>query len=388
MLGYIRMDALFVPILTLAVTGGQLIRIPFGSGNITPIDAGLIATSVLLLFKFKPYNPPLFIKFFLIFLATGLISLILSPLNLSPEEFLNSLLYLIRLSLFAIFLVMLFSDQAKLFRSKIQNILLYSGIFLATLGLLQFIFLPDLSFLSKEGWDPHFFRTVSTFLDPNFIGAYFVLTLLLFLQKRALKQRWQIIFFAIIFLALLTTFSRSSYLMFLISGLSISWLKKSIKTALLILILFALLLLSFQIYTQVVAKPRNISREQSASFRLNTWQQGLDIFQKSPLLGTGYNAYRFAIQKYNLADNGFIKSHGSSGNDSSLLFILATTGLTGLVFYLLFLITLARFGLSENIALPSALIGLLVHSLFANSLFYPAILLWIFLKSADTSTEI
>ncbi len=382
------MEALFVPILTLVIISGQLIRIPFGAGNLTPVDIGLIITSIFLIFKIKLYNPPLFIKFFLAFLATGLISLIFSPLNLSFTEFSNSLFYLIRLSLFAFFLLLCFSDKSKPFRSRIQSILLYSGISLAILGLLQFIFLPDLSFLSKDGWDPHFFRTVSTFLDPNFVGAYFVLTLLLFLQRRVFYPKWQILFFAVVFLAVLTTFSRSSYLMFLISGLSISWLKKSIKTALLILTLFAILLLSFQIYTQVVAKPRNINREQSASFRLTTWQQGLDIFQKSPLFGVGYNSYRYALQKYDLADNQFIESHGSSGNDSSLLFIMATTGLIGLIFYLLFLITLARFGLSENIALPSAVIGLLVHSLFANSLFYPAILLWLFLKSADTSKEI
>lgn len=383
------MEAIFVSILTLAIVSGQLIRIPFGTGNLTPVDAGIIIVSTLLLFKAKPYIPLLFLKFFFLFLLTGLISLIFSPLNLNLSEFLNSLFYLIRLSLFVFFSFLLMAEKSKHYRSKIQDILLYSGIILASLGLLQFIFLPDLIFLTKDGWDPHFFRTVSTFLDPNFIGAYFVLTLLLFLQKKSLKQKWQILFFAIIFLALLTTFSRSSYLMFLISGLSISWLKRSIKTALLTLTLFAILLLSFQIYTQVVARPRNISREQSASFRLNNWQQGLEIFQKSPLLGIGYNSYRYGLKKYNLADDQFIAGHGSSGNDSSLLFVVATTGLTGLITYLLFLITLAKYGLSKkNLILPAAILGLLTHSLFANSLFYPPILLWLFLKTADTSTEI
>ena len=175
----------------------------------------------------------------------------------------------------------------------------------------------------------------------------------------------------IVYLALLTTFSRSSYLMFLVSGISLAFFQKSKKILLGTFILFIGLLIGFQIYTQAVATPRGINREQSASFRLSTWQQGLTIFQHSPLMGVGFNTYKFAIREYNLSDSQFLESRGSTTNDFSLLYVLATTGIVGLTVYLLFILHLP----------PVAILGLLIHSIFANSLFYPPILLWLILFS-------
>ncbi len=386
------MGVFLILILTLAIVCGQLIRIPLGNGAVTSIDLAVILFSAFLAFKNKFHfnNTPLFLKFFFLFILIGLISSFFTPLKLASNEFLNGFFYLIRLLFFVVFLLFLLSDNSKFIKIKVANILIFSGVALSILGIMQFIFFPDLGILSNQGWDPHFFRTVSTFLDPNFAGAYFVLTLLVISHLRGenrMTPRVFYIIFAIVYLALLTTFSRSSYLMFLVVGLSFSYFQKSKKLATFILILFVILLLSFQIYTQVVAKPRNISREESASFRLNAWQQGLTIFQKFPILGVGYNNYRYAISEYKLGDNQFIESHGSSSNDSSLLFVAATTGIFGLIVYLLFLISLFQFGLiNNNFVLTSSIIGLLVHSIFANSLFYPPILLWLFLKSADTKS--
>lgn len=375
-------------ILTLAIISGQLIRLPFGNGAITPIDSALIISSLILIIKnrFHLEKPPLFLKLFLGFIMVGLFSLIFSPLNLTGTEFTNSSFYLVRLSMFAIFALFLFSNNTQTFRTKIKNLLLISGASLAVLGILQFIFFPNLITLAESGWDPHFFRTASTFLDPNFAGAFFVLTLLIVMSHlggvSARTPRVSYILFAIVYLALLTTFSRSSYLMFAVSGFSFAFFKKSKKIAIYVLILFTLLILAFQIYIQVIAKPYNISREQSASFRMSAWLQGLTIFQSSPILGVGYNSYRYAIQEYKLADGQFLKSHGSSSNDSSILFVASTTGMVGLTIYFLFLLSFFKKPLSQDFILPSAILGLFVHSIFANSLFYPPILLWIFLKAA------
>ena len=187
----------------------------------------------------------------------------------------------------------------------------------------------------------------------------------------------------LVYLALLTTFSRSSYLMFLVSGLTFSFLKKSKIYIFATVMLFALLLVGFQVYTNLVAQPRNIDREQSASSRLNTWEQGITIFQKYPVLGIGFNAYRYGIREFKLGDEQFLQSHGSSSNDSSLLFVLSTTGIIGLLSFLYFLFSLvhANYSNKQIIVIP-ALLGLFVHSLFANSLFYPPILAWILIISA------
>lgn len=372
---------LLVPILAFTIASGQLIRLPFLGGGVTLLDLTVIAFSVFGVFKlkFKLKNPPL-LKSALSFILIALFSLLLTPLHLTLSEYLISFSYIIRLFLYIFFAWVVYSgnflDTKKTF--------LISGIAFAVLGLLQFIFFPNLDFLTTNGWDPHYFRTVSSFLDPNFAGAFLVLTLLTFTASHlrggtVLTPRVFYIIFAVIYITLLTTFSRSSYLMFFVSGLTFAFLNKSKKYFFLTLVLFAFLLLGFKTYSILVTTPRNIDRTESASYRLATWQQGLDLFRKSPLLGVGFNAYRFGIKEYNLGDRQFLQSHGASSNDFSLLFVLSTTGIAGLIVYFYFLWTLIKL---KNIILTAGLAGLLVHSVFANSLFYPPLLAWILLISA------
>lgn len=372
----------FVWILTLAIISGQLIRLPFGTGGgITLLDISVILLCLISLIrlKFSLKKPPLFIFAAVSFILVALFSLLLTPLHLNQIEYFISLSYIVRFSLYIFWGWLIYLGAYANLKKKINSLLVLSGLGLATLGILQFIFIPDLRFLTTLGWDPHYFRTVSTFLDPNFTGAFFVLTIILWYHKFTIAKKWYLLIFMILYFALLTTFSRSSYLMFLVSGLTLSFLKKSKQIFISIIILFIILLMGFQIYSRLVAQPRGIDREQSASFRVNTWEQGLTIFQKSPLFGIGFNAYRYAIKEYNLGNEQFIKSHGSSSNDSSLLFVASTTGIIGLIIYLYFLISLVKYSYPKNPVLISAVLGLLIHSFFANSLFYPFILVWILL---------
>lgn len=370
---------LLLLILTLSILAGQLIKIPLFFGGISLLDFLVITVSIYGLFKLKLNlkKPPKIVVFGTIFIFVCIISQIFTPLHLQIGEFLNSFFYIVRFSVYILFLWLLYLNVFNL-KNSINTYLIYSGIGLSILGLLQFLFLPDLSFISKFGFDPHYFRTVSTFLDPNFIGAYFVLTLILLLQSNTFKKGGKLFyfFFFVTFFALLTTFSRSSYLMFLVSGLTLSVLQKSKFLFLKVLILFLILILSFQAYIQLISKPRNIDRTKSASFRLTTWQQGWQLFQSHPLLGVGFNSYKFAIKEYKYADSQFINSHGGTSNDFSLLFVLATTGIIGLSAYICFLIAMIKY--SENKILTTTFIsGLLVHSIFANSLFFPPILLFV-----------
>lgn len=373
-------------IVTLTIVSGQLFKIPlFNQGGLNLLDMAIIIFVFFGLFKIKFHfiRPPAFIKIGLIFITASAISLILTPLHLNFLEYLNSFSYTLRFLLYIIFCWVIISGAFPKLKSEINSVLLYSGANLAVLGLVQFLVLPDLSFLQSAGWDPHFFRTVSTFLDPNFAGGYFVLTLIILIEKFPFVKKHLISIFIFTYLALLTTFSRSSYLMFFVSGIIFSILKKSKKFSILTIILFIFLLLGFQFYIQVIATPRNISREESASFRINTWQQGLTVFQISPILGIGFNSYRYAIREYNLADLQFLSSHGSTSNDSSLISVLATTGVVGFFFYILFLISLIKISLRKDYLLAGAILGLVVHSFFANSLFYPPILFWVLLKAVE-----
>lgn len=369
----------------MAILAGQLIKLPIGFGGVTLLDTMIIILSFYALFKLKFHlkKSPQFIITAIVFILVAIISLALTPLHLQFSEYLISFFYIVRFSFYILFALLIYSGSFGNFQKQISNIYVYSGVGLAILGLLQFIFLPDLSFLTKWGWDPHYLRTVSTFLDPNFAGAFFTLTLILLSQNLSLTKRFNSILFILVYLALLTTFSRSSYLMFLISGISLAFLKKSKNLISQVILLFIILLIGFQFYTHLVSKPRNIDREQSASFRLNTWQQGGQLFQNYPLLGVGFNAYRYALEEFKLGDEQFLKSHGASSNDSSLLFVAATTGILGLSCYLLFLGSLLRMAFKDNFILAASILGLLAHSLFANSLFFPPILLWILLIAVN-----
>lgn len=373
-------------IITLALITGQLIKIPIGVGSgVTIIDVTVITLCLLglLKLKFKPGKPPVFIIAGLLFSLVALISLILSPLPLTPKDYLSSFSYNLRFLTYILLGWLLISKAFPNISKNILKILLFSGSFLSIVGLMQFIILPDLRFLSQFGWDPHFYRTVSTFLDPNFLGAFLVLTLLLIFQNElSLKNNYKIILFALVYLTLMTTFSRSGYLMFLVSFLSLALFKKSLKVAIFAVILFAGLLIFFQLYLKGVNQVTPLDRNQTASYRFTTWQQGFDMFSKSPLLGVGFNAYNLALKEYKLADQQFIAGHGATTNDSSLVYIASTTGITGLLVFLCFLLTLILKWKRKSV-LAASVLGLLAHSIFVNSLFYPFILSWLILYTSN-----
>jgi O-antigen ligase len=353
-------------ILLISIVVGQLIKLPIGSGGATLLDLTvvLLCGYFLIKNKFRLTPIPIWVRAASTFILIAIWSWILSPLNLTITEKIPGILYIARFS-GIIFLGWLMQEDMK-------RTLLLSGVILAILGLLQFIFIPDLGFLASLGWDPHFFRTASTFLDPNFLGAFLVLTLLLVPKNK-------LVIFALVYLALLTTFSRGAYLAFLATFLTLSITKRSLKLGFITLLLFAGLMLGFYGYQMSVATPRGVDRVESAEARLDTWQQGTKMFLKAPILGVGFNLYRPALKEYKLADEGFIGSHGAGSNDSSLLFVASTTGIIGLAAYSFFLGTLIFIGIKKNPILLAGLVGLLTQSFFANTLFYPFLLLYVIL---------
>lgn len=381
-----------VPILALSLISGQLIKTPLGLGGITLLDLVVTLFSLLFILKLKVKNIPLTLSPFLVFLSIGFLELMYSPLELSPNEFINSSFYTVRLLIYAIFGIAIFHNPFKI-KTKSFEIIVYSSLIIAVLGLFQVVFVPDLSFLESNRWDPHYFRNVSTFLDPNFVGSFYVMGIsLLFIFKEKAKSLTFIPFFVVLFLGILTTFSRSTYLMLLISFFLISIFRKSLKTFILTGVLGLALFIGFYFYTQFVTIPRNIDRQASASYRFSTWQQGIDIFYKSPIFGVGFNAYKYAIEKYNLGDSQFLQARGATSNDSSLLFVLSTTGILGALSYLIFLGFIFKIGWKNyqknnhwGLFCISIIPPLIFQSFFSNTLFYPAIFLCILLMISNLS---
>jgi O-antigen ligase len=257
-------------------------------------------------------------------------------------------------------------------------LLVIVGLVTAIFGLLQYFFLPDTRFLENYGWDPHYYRVIGTFLDPGFLGLILVLSLIILVIKiwQKNQDRKKLIGAGlIIYLALALTYSRASYLAYSLTVIAAAWWKRSIKLFLFIFIIGAMTLF---LLPRPGGEGVRLERQSTISARILNWQQSIEIVQKNWLFGVGFNAYRY------VQDEELKVSHAGAGADSSLLFVLATTGILGLGAYswlwvkALFL-SFKNIKKRENqIALVSILVVLL-HSIFANSLFYPWIMAWLWL---------
>lgn len=380
-------------ILAAAFLTGQLSKLPFGNLNVaTLLDVAVLGYVLFMSVwqKGRIGSPPVFVKIGFCFGLVGLLSLVISPLHLSTGEFLVSLLYIGRFWSYLVFGWIVYRRWQH-GPMQADSLLLICGSGLALLGLLQLIFYPSLIPLAQNGWDPHVGRVVSTFLDPNFSGTVYALCLvLLFTHKKVIPSRklgW--ILFGLIYLALLCTFSRGSYLMLAVCFGLLTILQRSLKNVILTCFMIGGLGLGYLHYHQTVVQTYHVDRAQSAQLRLTSWQQGEEIFRHAPLLGVGFNSYRYALAEYQLAPTSQIGSRGASSNDSSLLFVLATTGVVGMSVYLLFVGTLLKLGVAQlnrdQGRLLVSFVGLLVGSFFINSLFYPFVLFWLVIICAQAS---
>lgn len=332
--------------------------------------------------KKKKYQlPPLALPIFLFAIVAGLSLGVASPL-LSNREVMVSGLYLVRWLVYAGLYFVVFDVRRRLFKpDDLLNYLIIIGIAVALFGFVQFFLYPNLKALEVLEWDPHYYRLVSTFLDPGFTGLILVLTLVtIFISYKKKKSWWLVIGGLIVYVALILTHSRSSYLAFMVAMGLISWLKKNIKV---FAVAFIVLLLFLAILPQPKGEGGKLTRTYSIVDRFESWQNALTITKDHPLLGVGFNAYRYAQRDYGfLEEEKWQVSHAGAGADSSLLFVLATTGVVGLVSYLWYLVK--AFGLSYwqrkkiiGVVCLASLGATVVHSFFLNSLFYPWIMGWL-----------
>lgn len=420
-------------------------RLPFGPENgILVSDLLIPILSAFWLYKYisdsprltgKKFMPgwqesqksPLTLPFIL-FIVVGILSLLQSLLFLSPGEVISGSMYLIRWFFYGLLYFITFHSikNEKDFKG-VLTALTISALLLAIAGFIQLAVYPDLAELEEEGWDPHINRLVSTWLDPNFVGGLlaFISTILLgvTLHLKKLKSKIGLSFIILILVtAVFLTYSRSAYLA-LAGGFFVVSLIKSKK-----LIIIGLILALIGISASDRAQQRTAELYQSvtsiftdtpqtpdptARLRLKNYQQTLYLIEKRPILGSGYNNLRAVNHQ-----EGFVTStdiHNAGGSDSSLLTILATTGILGFIpFLLIYIIALtltlkarssfkvdpaARTSLKNtptvpqpsrltdgegrptgkvgyNLGLFGGIISLLIHSLFVNSLLYSPILIY------------
>lgn len=333
-----------------------------------------------------------------IFIAIGIFSLVVNFINLKLNEFFVAVLYLLRWVLYASFYFVLVTRD-KEFLKKLKHVLLIPISIVLALGMLQFLYYPSLRNLFYLGWDEHLYRLFSSFLDPNFAGTFLVISFfyliyiswLSYLKKKNNLLILTSVLAVINFVSIYLTYSRSALIMLLVSLIVFLVLIKKIKILfVLILVFIALIFLSPKAFQ---TEGTNIFRVFSSQERIKSAQIAVTIIEKSPVFGVGFNAYRYAQNKYgNLNDTKWETTHSGAGTDNSFLFVLATAGIVGLVAYLyliykMFLLGKEKLSNPMSIVLVSVLCGLLVNSLFINSLFYVFILQWVWMFAAFTENN-
>lgn len=398
-MGSVRLLQLLFYLILLTLPLGQFGRIPLLAGlpdvNIYLNDILLPTLIILwLIYKLGVQKslklPPLW-GWLAAFAGIAAISLLNGFRWVSPQQWVVGGFYLVRWLEYA-FLYWVAYDLIKMGEireKKVIGVLIgVIGVF-AVVGLLQFIFFPDFSKYVQHGWDPHYYRVLSTFFDPNFAGIFLVMGFLL-ITAVVLGDKGKQLFYWLVGLlslvAILLTFSRSTYLA-LATGVFIIGFLRSRK----LLVIFLILgVLSILFIPRVRTRVQGILQpDVTAQLRIEDWLKTAEIVQDNWLLGVGFNTFRYAQERYGyFRDKRGVplsSGHAGAGADSSFLFLWATTGIFGLLGYLGMLGNFWFKAYRRKSVVALALIAIIpawvVHGQFVNSLFYPWVMefVWILL---------
>jgi hypothetical protein len=321
---------------------GQLIK--FGIFNL--FDFAVVVLAIFTLYK-RPKFPNWY-RYFIYFLIACVFSLFL---NYKLTD-IKSVLYLFRLFVYS--LVPVYITNFVKDKKHILNSLLVVALFTALFGWIQYLVWPNLTSLKYFGWDDHLLRLSGTFLDPTFTGLIFVLGIILAFENNYKKIAYLLI------ISLAFTYSRSSYM---VASLFLIFRKKYLALLIFVITIFLL--------PKMIGEGTNLSRTTSGNNKLINYQETIEIIKESPVFGIGFNNICNARVFYLNDQNR--ESHSCNGSDSSILFLLATTGVVGLFLFASFILRVPR-----SLTLVISFLAVVIHSLFANSLFYPHIMFWIF----------
>lgn len=411
--GYVIGLACFSLLLLLgSVAVGQLWRLPLfgqGGGLLLSDLAVVFVLLVACLYGFfklihkKPF-PRHFFRLLLIitpFVLWALFGLVIASHNLARSEIFISFAYYVRLVVLLYLLpalILLLEHSA--IRSWTQKVFLATILFVSLLGLLQLAFMPSISSLTKFGWDPHEGRLVSSWLDPNLVGGFFLLVLpFVALEAYKKKSLLSVLLLMLVSISLLLTKSRSSFLALAVGiALTLPFLvifiqtgkRKIQRTTILISLLCLLgaggLLGAFSLGDRFIGFFKG---DATTALRVRSltavWN---NLALPNSWLGIGYNTYQFSAQK-----EGFIQGfsiHSRAGSDNSLLNIWVTTGIFGLILFSLPWLYVGYASLyawhnQRNLSALAVLLGLLfivIHSQAVNSLLYGHIVITLDLMCA------
>jgi O-antigen ligase len=329
--------------------------------------------------KWPPLTKPI-----VIFLGVGLWSLIFNMVRYPILEVAIGSLYLLRWTAYTsiYFAAYLITKNKPSWSNRLLTYLGLAGIAAALFGIVQYALYPNLRNLMYLGWDPHEYRIFGTYFDSGFTGLVYVVTILLLISqsKKIQVKNWRYYWYRagilISYVALALTYSRSAYTALIAAGASYSFMNKSIKPLLISLIVI-IPLFFFLPKPAPTAEGADLTRTTSAYARVSNYEQSLAIIKDHFVFGIGFNMLRYENRNRQFVpDYEWEEHNAAAGLDNSFLFIFAATGIVGLAVYLYLLFTMAVN--TQTLLSITTLTAIVVHSLFNNSLFYPWILIWMF----------
>jgi hypothetical protein len=368
---------------------------------VLPIDIMVVLISFMSITKlllnrgFIEYFKKIFVspwKYLIVFLLISLASLLYNFSTYPVKDGLVALAYWIRFTL--IFFALSSLEIKKIKDLKSLFIIWSSAILL--MGFVQYLIVPDFSFMTVFGWDPHQGRMLSTFYDPNYFGAFLTLVMGMLISSVLgnQKTKWPILLFVLCWIGLYLTFSRSAWLIGAIAIPLTAW-PKSWKIAILLFGVFVLIILmpnrlssrvsqssSFlsSLFNKTTVLSGTSTEDPSAASRGVSIRRAWELGKKNWIIGVGYNAYAPALVRDEIVGES-LSGLSSQGSDSSILNVFATTGVPGLFTFLIFLISLSLFSHkdwkkgSPNGFLFGYLIAVFIGSFFNNLLFYTLIII-------------
>lgn len=388
-------------LLLIVLPFGVLLRIQVGQNIfLYPHDIllGIIFFILVYLFYKQKKIPQHKIIFYplVIFFIFCLVSLILNIPFLAPLQFLTSSLYLLRIIIYSSLLFLFEFLSKNVIKEFLKKFVVSSFIFII-FGIGQYLFFNDLGSLKGFFWDIHRDRLFGSVFDPNFAGAIIIIEILLLLHVYSpkLKQNTKLTLFIGLFIsliALLLTYSRSTYIAFIAAIATYFLLNKRSKFLLVVVAFFVVAV--FFIPKDFNIEGMDLFRTGSVVGRLTSFSSAVSVFSTSPIWGVGFNAYRYAQFRLGFLDARWIETHAGAGVPNSYLFILATTGVIGLSLFLFFLYSIFKVLCNlKNRDYPlvncaiAALVSVLVHSFFDNTFFYPFVMIWIFILVGITISK-
>lgn len=320
-----------------------------------------------------------------LFFFLGLSSLLIHSAGMENGEILGAAFYGVRWAGFY-FLSVIVWNQTSVEKRHTLWMLFAFTLLLCIAGFIQLAILPDFTAMEALGWDPHRSRLLSTWYDPNFVGGFlaFMLPLVLGIAWDDKKHRKLLLPLAfIVLLSLALTLSRSAYLA-LMAGLFVFGLFRSVKLlAGLAVVLMLMIAVLPPVQDRFLSLVDNLESffvddytlpDASARLRFASWDEAWQLFLEEPLVGQGYNRYKYAALELGTLKD--LEIHSASGGDSSLLNILAMTGILGFLPFFTIYLLLAKQAwharkTGYGLGFLSALCGLFIHSIFVNSLLFP-----------------